>query len=98
MTKRLPETATLTAKAEVRALLRYKAARAEWLARAAYFDQFAANLERGYAEDLQSWLDGTNERPDLADPRNPEVAAHRAAFVADMRATAKQLRDCAPEA
>lgn len=95
MSRLLPNDATETAKAEFRALR--NSPRSSWLARADYFERFAANLKRGYDEDLQSWLDGTNTRPDLADPRTPEVAAHRAGMVADMRKTAQQLRQTAPE-
>lgn len=87
---------TNSAKLEIRTLKRQKATRAQFEARAEYFLTSAANYEAEFARDLAAWEAGTNTRPDLADPRDPSVAASRAALVADMRQTAADIRSAAP--
>jgi len=98
MTKKPLSQLTPAAKVEVSALRRAKAPRAhyEMLARSYYDTAKAAEFD--FARDLANWQAGNIERPDLADPRDPAVAASRAAFVRGLRDTAADIIAVAPEA
>ena len=88
----------LIATAEIKGLRRAKAPRHVWLTRADYFAASATSYAASFAADLADWEAGAISRPDLADPRDPAVAAARAALVASSVEVADMLRNAAPEA
>jgi hypothetical protein len=84
-----------SAAAEIGYLKRQKASPEKVRAVAKRYEESANNYEKSNAKDLAGWESGKPERPDLADPRKPEVRKHREKYVQDLREAAKELNQYA---